>query len=179
MPGKKGANMMSKVRVVLALSLIFGVSAATLRAEQPGDAEATEASVDALVSAIRANRKALVAVNFRLSDDEAAKFWPIYDRYQKEINAVGDRWVALIQDYTESFPDLSNDKAMKLVEDYLAVEADRVRARRAYVPEFAAILPGRKVARLYQIENKMDAVIRYDLAATIPVLEQENGAAAK
>ena len=51
--------------------------------------------------------------------------------------------------------------------------------RRAYVPEFAAILPGRKVARLYQIENKMDAVIRYDLAATIPVIEEQPGAPVK
>jgi len=65
---------------------------------------------------------------------------------------------------------------MKLVEDYLAVEADRVAVRRAYVPEFAETLPGRKVARLYQIENKMDAALRYELAATIPVLEEQSGA---
>jgi len=170
---------MSKMRVLLALSLILGVCAAGLRAEEPVEGQAVEAELDVLVDTIRSNRKAMVAVNLRLTDEEAAKFWPLYDRYQKEINAVGDRWLAVIEDYAASFHDLSNDKAMKLVEDYLAVEADRIQVRRTYVPEFAAVLPGRKVARLYQIENKMDAVIRYDLAAAIPVIEEENGGPGK
>jgi hypothetical protein len=167
---------MSKMRVLLALSLLLGVSAAALRAEQEGGRGAAEASLEALLGAVRSNRKALVAANLKLTDGEAAKFWPVYDRYQKEINTMGDRLVGVIQEYTASFPDFSNDKAMKIVEDYLAIEADRIQVRRAYVPNFAAVLPGRKVARLYQIENKMDAVIRYDLAATIPVIEEESGA---
>jgi hypothetical protein len=68
---------------------------------------------------------------------------------------------------------------MKLVEEYLTIEADRVKVKRAYIDEFAKALPGRKVARFYQIENKLDAVIRYDLAATIPVVEEEKGVPAK
>jgi hypothetical protein len=115
-----------------------------------------------LGDAIRSNRKALVAVNLKLTDEEAAKFWPIYDRYQQELNAIGDRLVGVIKDYSAHFSDLSDDKATKLVDDYLAVEADRVKVRRAYVDEFTKALPGRKVARFYQIENKLDAVLRYD-----------------
>ena len=170
---------MSKIRLLLAAAVILGLSAAALRAAQPPSSQAATANLDVLVDAIRSNRKALVTVNLKLTDEEATKFWPIYDRYQQEINAVGDRLVGVIQDYTANFSTLSDDKAMKLVDDYLAVEADRVKVRRAYVDEFAKALPGRKVARFYQIENKMDAVIRYDLAATIPVLEEERGGPAK
>jgi hypothetical protein len=61
---------------------------------------------------------------------------------------------------------------MAILEEYLKVEEDRAKVRRSYVPEFAKIIPGKKVGRFYQIENKMDAVIRYDLAAEIPVVEQ-------
>jgi low affinity Fe/Cu permease len=179
LPTKKGANTMSTIRLILAVSLILSLSTALLRAEQRDDGPATEASLEALLNTIRTNRKALVAVNLGLSDDEAAKFWPVYDRYQQEIEAIGDRLVAVIQDYTANFRDLSNDKATQLVEDYLAVEADRIRVRRAYVAEFAKNLPGRKVARFYQIENKIDAVLRYDLAATIPVVEEASGAPAR
>jgi len=170
---------MSKIRLVLAAAVILGLSAAALRAAQPPAGQAAEANLDVLVDAIRSNRKALVAVNLNLTDDEAAKFWPIYDRYQKEINATGDRLVGVIQDYTANFSDLSNEKAMTLVEEYLTIEADRVKVRRSYVDEFAKVLPGRKVARFYQIENKMDAVMRYDLAATIPVVEEERRVPAK
>jgi len=170
---------MSKIHLMLAAALIFGLSAAALRAAQPPTGQAAEANLAVLVDAIRSNRKALVAVNLKLTDDEATTFWPVYDRYQQEINATGDRMVGVIQEYSAHFSDLSNDKAMKLVDDYLAIEADRVKVKRAYVDEFAKALPGRKVARFYQIENKMDAVIRYDLAATIPVMEEESGAPAK
>jgi regulator of sigma D len=141
----------------------------------PGDQAA--ASMDALVSAIRANRKALVAVNLELTDREAAGFWTVYDRYQQEINAIGDRLVDVIRDYSESFDTLTDDKAMKLIEAYLAVEVDRVAVRRNYLDAFSRTLPGRKLARLYQIENKMDAVLRYELAAAIPVVEEKSGAA--
>jgi hypothetical protein len=158
--------------------MILGLSAAALRAAPPPTSQAA-ANLDVLVDAVRSNRKALVAVNLKLTDEEATKFWPIYDRYQQETNALGDRLVGVIQDYTTNFSDLSNDKAMKLVDDYLTIEADRVKVKRAYVDEFTKALPGRKVARLYQIENKMDAVIRYDLAAAIPVMEEEGGGPAK
>lgn len=170
---------MSKIRLLLAAVLMLGLSAATLRAAPPPAGSGATANLDVLVDAIRSNRKALVAVNLKLTDEEAAKFWPVFDRYQKEINAIGDRMIGVIQDYTANFSDLSNDKAMKLVDDYLAAEADRVKVKRTYVEEFAKALPGRKVARFYQIENKMDAVLRYDLAATIPVIEEPSGAPAK
>jgi hypothetical protein len=174
---KKGADTMSKIRLLLAATLILVVSAPAVRAQPPaGEQSAAETDLTILLSAIRANRKAMVAVNLQLTDDEAAKFWPVYDRYQKEINALGDRLVALIEDYTASFGNMSDDKAMQIVEDYLAIEADRVKTRRAYVDEFTKALPGRKVARFYQMENKMDAVIRYDLASTIPVIEEDSDA---
>jgi hypothetical protein len=169
---------MSKTCLVLAVSLILGLSPPALRAEPPdaappGEGQADEASVDALLNAVRSNRKAMVAVNLHLTDEEAAKFWPMYDRYQQEINATGDRAVKVIEEYIANFDSVSDDKAMKLIEEYLSADADRIKIRRTYMPQFAAILPGRKVARLYQIESKMDAVLRYDLASTIPVIEEQ------
>jgi hypothetical protein len=68
--------------------------------------------------------------------------------------------------------------ALQLMESYLAAEAERIQVRRTYLAEFKKILPGRTVARFYQIENKMDAVLRYDLAATIPVVDEKRGAPA-
>jgi signal transduction histidine kinase len=170
---------MSRIFLLLAAALLFGLSIAAGRAAPPADAKPAEADLHVLLDTIRANRKALVTVNLTLTDEEAAKFWPLYDRYQQEINAVGDRLAAIIADYTANFRDLSNDKALQLVEDYLAAEADRVQIRRSYISQFAKILPGRTVARFYQIENKMDAVIRYDLASTIPVVDETSGVPAQ
>ena len=91
---------------------------------------------------------------------------------QQAMNAVQKRLVKVVEDYTASFAELGNEKALKIVNDYLAVEADRVQVKRANLPAFEAALPGWKVARFYQIENKMDAVVRYKLAETIPVIDR-------
>jgi hypothetical protein len=156
---------MSLVRIIAVL--LLAVPAVPSRA-----GEAANANLDILRDTIRANRKALVAVNLTLSDAEAAQFWPIYDRYQKELTAVNDRVVKVVEDYTTNFRALTDEKAAQLIGDYLSAEEDRAKVRRAYLPEIAKTLPGRKVARFYQIENKTDAILRYDLAAAIPVVEE-------
>ena len=153
-----------------ARSLLAALLLLALPATRASAGEAQNANLDILRDTIRANRKALVAANLTLTDEEAGRFWPLYERYQTELKAVNDRTVKVIQDYTASFHDISDDKAMKLAEDWLSAEGDRVKVRRTYLDEFAKVLPGKKVVRFYQIENKMDAVLRYDLASEIPVV---------
>jgi hypothetical protein len=156
---------MSLLRVLIVV--LLAASAAPVRAQ-----DAARAELDILRDTIRANRKALVATNLALTDAEATQFWPLYDRYQGELTAVNDRLVKVVEDYTASFANLSDEKAGDLLGRYLSAEEDRVKVRRSYLPEFSKVLPGRKVARFYQIENKIDAVVRYDLAAAIPVVEE-------
>jgi hypothetical protein len=159
---------MAHTRLFLAAALALGLAlAAAPRAAEPQ----SEQSI--LLDTIRANRKAFVAVNLQLGADEAKSFWPLYDKYQAEMNGVQERFVAIIDDYTAHFADMPDDKAQKLVQDFLAAEADRVKIRQSYLPEFSKILPGRTVARFYQLENKMDAVVRYEIAKTIPVIEEK------
>ena len=165
---------MLRAHLLLATMLICCATTAAVPAVQAAGPEPTD--INLLTNTIRANRKALIDVNLTLTSEEAGKFWPLYDRYQKEMAAVNERIAALVEDYIAHFKDLSNDKALQLTGDYLAAEADRLQVRRTYLPEFAQVLPGRTVARFYQIENKMDAVLRYDLAGTIPVVETFGGA---
>jgi hypothetical protein len=167
---------MSNTRVTLAATLIFALSTVAVNA---ADAPKAQTEQGILLETIRANRKAFVAVNLQLNEEQAKDFWPVYDKYQTEMNAIGDREVAIVEDYTANFKDLSDDKAKQLMDGYLAAEGDRLQVRRSYLPEFSKILPGRTVARFYQLENKMDAVVRYDLARAIPVVDEKAAAPAK
>jgi len=159
---------MSCIRKLLTAVLMLALFAPSVRA-----GEAETANLDILRDTIRANKKALVAANLTLTDEEAGRFWPLYEKYEAELKAVHDRGVQVIQDYIASFRDLSDDRAMKLAADWLSAEGDKVKLRTDYLAEFAKVLPGRKVVRLYQIENKMDAVLRYELAAEIPVVQEK------
>ncbi|HXJ85059.1 MAG TPA: hypothetical protein VMS64_40995 [Candidatus Methylomirabilis sp.] len=170
---------MITMRLLLAATLASCLSTATVHAAEPGRPAKSQVDLDLLRDTIRTNRKALVAVNLALTNEEAARFWPLYDRYQSEVSGVATRVAGLVEEYITHFRDLSNEKALQLIGDYLAAEADYVQVRRSYLPEFAKILPGRAVARFYQIENKMDAVMRYDLAGTIPVVESAGSPSGK
>lgn len=166
---------MSAKSILVALLASLSLAGATVAAAAPPATEgaASEATLEVLLSTLRANRKAFVAVNLQLSDEQAKAFWPLYDRYAQEIAAIGDRVAALVQEYEKSFADLSDEKALQLITGYLDADAERTKVRRAYLDEFAKVLPGRTVARFYQLENKIDAVLRYDLAKTIPVVEEK------
>jgi hypothetical protein len=176
---------MSKRSLILASAIVLGVAAFAAAAEHhavpadvmPPGATANEAKLSVLIDTIRANRKALVAVNLHLNDKEAADFWPLRhllegdERHRRPHD--GDR-----AGVHPNYATLSNETALKLSTDFLDAEAERLKIRRTYIDQFAKILPGRTVARFYQIENKMDAVIRYDLAATIPVVDEKAAAPA-
>jgi len=160
---------MRKLGASLAVAVLLLV-ATSVQAGEAGESQ--EASIEILIDTLRSNKKALVDVNLVLTDDEARAFWPVYDRYQQELAAVQERMAAVIQEYTDNFGKLSDEQAIKLVSDYLSIEQDRMAVRRSYLEPIAAVLPGRKVMRFYQIENKIDAVLRYELASHIPVVEQ-------
>ena len=153
---------------------IFTATLLTLACVAPlwGAGESTKADMEIVRDAIRANKKALVSANVTLTDEEAARFWPVYDRFQKDLAAVNDRFAKVLTDYAASFEDLSNDNALKLAKDYQAAEEERLKVRRAYLTALEKVLPGRKAVRVYQIENKIDAVVRYDLATEIPVVKE-------
>ena len=158
---------MSKTSWVLSVLLLV-VSAAA----PAGAGEAADASSEILRDTLRSNKKALVAVNLALSDEEARGFWPVYDRYQAELTLVGDRLLQVIDDYKRTFGSTTDDQARKLVDAYLAVQRDRAALLQSYVEPFAAVLPGRTLMRFYQIENKIHTVMLYELAETIPVIAQ-------
>jgi len=158
---------MSRSIPILVLALLLVAAATPVRA---GDAD--EASLEILRETLQANKKAVVDVNLDLSDDEARAFWPVYERYQKDLGAVQERLARLIENYTANFGKLSDEQAEKLTREYLAIELDRAKVRESYLGPISKALPGRKVMRFYQIENKIDAVLRYELARTIPVVEQ-------
>src|SRR5262245_18052515 len=120
---------------------------------------------------LRADKKLLVSEAMKFSDAEAKGFWPVYESYQKELSGVNDRAIKLIQEYAKNYPSMTNEVAKKLIDDYLAVEGDRLKIRQSYLPKFRKVLPDMKVARFYQLENKLQAVINYDLAAGIPMVE--------
>lgn len=146
-------------------SLAFTVLASVAQAAETG-----QSTNDIVLASLRADKKAFLATNLDLTDKEGAEFWPIYDRYQKELIEVQSRLFEVVQEGLEAGDRLTDAEATNLVERYLTAEEDRAKVRRSYVEPVSKVISGRKLARFYQMENKIDAVVRFEMASQIPLI---------
>ena len=108
----------------------------------------------------------------QLTQSEAKLFWPVYDQFQSDLGKIKDRYAKLIESFAKNYENMSNETAKKLVNDSLKIKADDLKLRQTYLPKFRGVLPEKKVAGYYQLENKIDAVIAYQLASLIPLIKQ-------
>ncbi len=163
--------------VVVGCSLLTHALAVPLaRAQQPApqagepqtQAEAMQ-EIQLTRSLINAERQTLVTQAMDLTPEEMQRFWPLYREYRVEMAKVGDRLVALITTYADSYDNLTDETADKLLGEYMAIEKERGRVRAKYLPRFKKVMPPRKVMRFYQVENKLDIAILAELAQEIPL----------
>jgi hypothetical protein len=119
----------------------------------------------------RADKKLVVATTLALTEGEAKAFWPVYNAYQSDMITHYDKLLSLIERFTQAYDTMTDQTATQLLNEYLALEANHVALLKSYVPRFQRVLPALKVARLYQVENKMRALVNYDLARQIPLVK--------
>jgi len=106
-----------------------------------------------------------------LTKAESEVFWPLYREFQMELQKINDQRVNLIMDYAKNYERLSDDKADSIIKEYMDFQNAQLKLKKQYLKKFNKILPSKKVARFYQLENKIDAVINYELAAEIPLVK--------
>jgi hypothetical protein len=121
--------------------------------------------------ALRANKKLFIAENMDLTVKETNEFWALYDEFQNDLGKVTDRYIRLVETYAKNYDSLSDEDALKLLKERLTLDEEYQKLNQSYLPKFMKILPGKKVTRYYQLENKFSAVVKYDLAKQIPLLK--------
>jgi hypothetical protein len=153
--------MMKIAGTALGLALLAGV-AAPAYAQTAKDIELTRAQ-------IQTARQAIIADAMKLTDDESLTFWPAYRDYRLEMARLGDRLVKVITEFASTGATLNDEQATRLLDEYLDIRAKDVSVKQKYVRVFRKLLPAPKVTRFFQLENKLDAVVNFDLARTIPL----------
>jgi hypothetical protein len=147
------------------LGMVMAMVVPAMSQEKPAD------NMQIVLEKIRADKKLLVAESMQLTEAEAKAFWPVYDQYQDELFLLRARTAKLIKDYADASEKMSNDTARKLLDELMIIEALGPKLRQTYLPKFRKVLPETKVVRYYQIENKINAALMYELAANIPLLK--------
>lgn len=162
---------MSSLRASLALGLVSALMTTIVFAQ--GSYKQHKEQIELTRWSIQSERKATVASNLQLSEQESKGFWPLYDDYRAAMGKVGERTIKLITDYADAYTknNLSNDQALQMVNDYLSIETDKLKVKKRYLKRFQDVLPPKKLARFFQIDNKMDAFINATIAKEVPLVE--------
>ena len=150
---------------MLLAALLLALNGTASAQEKPAD------PMETLRENARADKKRVVASVLDLTEGEAKAFWPVYNLYQSDMVAHYDRALKLVGAFAAAYQTMTDEAATELLGEFLALEADHVALLARYVPRFRRVLPPRKVARLYQIENKLRALVSYEFAREIPLLK--------
>jgi hypothetical protein len=127
--------------------------------------------MDLLAEKIKADKKLLVGINMSLTNEEAKDFWPLYEAYQKELQTVNREIGRLIVEFSEAYAKgpIPNETAKRIRNDVYALEEKELRLKRTNADKMDKVLPAWKVMRYMQIESKIRALVRFELARQIPL----------
>ncbi len=159
------------MKLVYTLAIALGLTAGPLFAQSSDQEVSDTTDVELTRSVIQAEKKMIVAANVDLTEEESQGFWPIYNDYQNETRKLNDRLLALIEDFAANYEAMTDAKAKSLLEEAMAIETDELALKNSYMPKFAKVLPAKKLTQYYQVENKLKAIIDYDLASAIPLVK--------
>jgi Spy/CpxP family protein refolding chaperone len=161
---------MKFVKIMVVLIAVLFLISPVFAQKAPADTKAADMQI--LRDKVKADKKLVVAANMDLTDSEAKKFWPIYDAYQKDLAKTNQRIAAMVESYAAAWnaKSMDNEKAKKMISDFFAIQKDEINQLQSYVPKLSKALPAVKVARYLQIENKIRAMIKYELAESIPLV---------
>ena len=163
------------VVVLVSAGLMIGP---TTRAQTSTPQESTphvisNQDLDLLRKDIRSQRKQLIAANLQLTDQEATKFWPVYDRYVSELITINDRKFGLIQEYADGYGKLTNEQSLSFVRRWLDADIEIAQLRQKYVPIVSQVLDGKKSATFFQLDRRIAMMIELQLSSRMPLVQSQ------
>ena len=163
---------MKFVTLLIVLPALLLVHSQSATAQDPG---ASEEQVEEARALVREGALQIVRDELELTEEEREKFWPLYDKYRAEILEVEDTYVDLLREFLQKYYgySMNDDDARDYIDTYFDIQQARLKIRKKYVRRFSKVLPGTKVLRLYQIENKIRAEVDAALAVTVPLAEPD------
>ena len=156
---------MKTITVVVAIVSIF-----LLGGGAPSLAQSVADEVELVRSIVQTERKVIVAQNMKFSEAGSEAFWPVYNEYEVATRKVGDRRVKVLTELGRDFEALTNEQAEGLLKQFFQFQRERVKVRESYMKKFAKVLGGKQLTRFYQIDNKIDTMIDFDIARGVPLV---------
>jgi len=122
---------------------------------------------------LRSKRKQLIAANLKLTEADAAKFWPLYDQYIAELIAINDKKFGLIQEYADNWGKMTNDQSLLFARNWLDMDIATGQLRQKYVPIIAKVLDGKKTASFFQLDRRIAMMLELQVSSQMPLVQDQ------
>jgi len=164
--------MSNKTSLVLA-TFMLALGATSANAQISSEGIMSPEDVKAARELIDTERDMSLIINLDLTPEESKEFWPLYEEYRQKVRNVRGRKVSLIEAYAERYRagTVDDEFAEMAIKDALKIQLETVKIRQKYWKKFRRIIPAKKAARFYQLENKMDTEIDFVLSGGVPLVE--------
>ena len=160
--------------LVVSMSALAWAAVQQTVATPASQALPSQASIDEVLKAMRADmqtsRADIMAKNVTLTTAQAAKFWPMFETYQKEQNVIMDEQFKGIQKFIETYNTLDDAGAMSLLNAHFDQDTRTIALRQRYLKEFQAVLPAKLALRVMQIDYRLSLVTQLEVASRIPLV---------
>jgi hypothetical protein len=149
----------------------------------PSVAQERNVNFDPLLEQVRADLKAdkvaIVTEALKLTPAEADKFWPVYRKYQAEVEALNDDRIKLVLEYADKFDTMTDAQAKNLADKYFGWEMRRMELRKAYFDKFSKATSAMTATKFVQVDHRIDMLVDLQVAAGVPALFIKGTAAGK
>jgi hypothetical protein len=129
--------------------------------------------LDLMRQDIRSHKKQIVAQNLKLSDAEATKFWPIYDKYTADLVRINDKKFGLIQSYADQYDTMTDEQAITFAKQWLEMDTGVSQLREKYVPIVSQVLTGRNTATFFQIDRRISMMVDLQISSKMPLVQEQ------
>ena len=168
----KRTNLMNSI-IVAVLALLMDSAGCVWAQDKAATGDKPANNREIIHEKLKADKKLIVSNYMELTESEAKRFWPVYEEYQNDLQKINERLQTMLKSYAADYRNksLTDEKAKKLLDEWIGIEQDEIKQRKAFAPRVTKALPAKKAARYLQIENEYRTLIKYDLAATVPLVQ--------
>ena len=106
--------------------------------------------------------------------EDAQKFWPIYSDYDTQLAKLNDQRVQNITEYTQSYNDMTDEKADGLIHKAMEFQKQRAELFAATYEKLKQALGATTAARFAQVEHQLLLIIDLQIDAALPVVGQSS-----
>jgi len=128
-------------------------------------------AVDLIRADIKAEKAVIIAQHLPLTADESAEFWPLYNEYNAALGKLLDERLVILKDYVATYDTLTNEQAAVLAGKVFDWEGKRTALKREWFAKFTAVIPAKKAAQFFQIENQINAALDVQLMDALPLIK--------